>query len=481
MTSSTSPVSSPTSDPSPSPAAPTLAPDDIATLRAAATGPVFLPGDDGYAGELATYNLTVVHRPAVVVGATGPADVQAAIRFATARGLSVAILAAGHGSSVPSDGSVLVTVGRMNSLTVDATNRTARVEAGVRWGEVIEQAGKYGLAPLNGSSPTVSVIGYTLGGGLGPMGRKYGYAADHVRALDVVTADARVRHVTAETDPDLFWALRGAKGNFGVVTAIEFDLFPVARLYGGGLFFPGEQAAEVLYRYAEWTADLPEEMTSSVGLLHLPPLPFVPEPLRDRLVVHVRIAHLGSSGEGERLIAPLRALGPRIIDTVDEMPYTAIASVHADPVDPLPLYESGTLLRELAPETIDTILAFAGPEAASPLVLAEIRHLGGALGRPPVQPNAVGNRDAGYSFFAVAAGGPPQAQALVDYQRDFVDHLAPWTTGGRYLNFMFAHDTTPDQVRHAFDPDTYQRLVALKHRYDPANTFRVNHNIPPSH
>ncbi|MEV4629411.1 FAD-binding oxidoreductase [Micromonospora sp. NPDC049523] len=448
-------------------------------LRARVAGPVLLPGDDDFAGELATYNLTVVHRPAVVVGASGPEDVRAAVRFATDHGLAVAVLAAGHGSSVPSDGAVLVTVRRMQALTVDATARTARVEAGVRWAEVIEQAGKFGLAPLNGSSPTVSVIGYTLGGGLGPMGRAYGYAADHVRSLDVVTADGEIRHVTAETEPDLFWALRGAKGNFGVVTAIEFDLFPVARLYGGGLFFPGEQAVEVLYRYAEWTADLPEEMTSSVGLLHLPPLPFVPEPLRDRLVVHVRIAYLGTAAEGERLVAPLRDLGPRIIDTVAEMPYTAIASVHADPVDPLPLYESGALLRELTPETIDTILAFAGPEADSPLVLTEVRHLGGALGRPPAQPNAVGNRDAAYSFFAVAAGGPPQARALVDYQRDFVDHLTPWTTGRRYLNFMFAHDTTPDQVRHAFDPETYRRLGALKKRYDPANTFRINHNIPP--
>ncbi|MFG1992656.1 FAD-binding oxidoreductase [Actinoplanes sp. NPDC048988] len=447
----------------------------IADLRAGVTGPVLTPSDDGYANELHTYNLTVVHTPAVVVGAMNAADVQAAVRYAAALNLPVAVLGAGHGSSVPSADSVLVTTRRLTGLTIDEPARTARVEAGVVWADLIEQAGKLGLAALNGSSPTVTVVSYTIGGGLGPFGRKHGYAADHVTALEIVTADGELRRVTADSEPDLFWAVRGGKGNFGVVTALEFGLFPIRTFYGGGIFFPGELAGEVLHLFRRWTADLPEEMSASVGLLHLPPLPFVPEPLRDRPVAHLRITYLGDPAEGERLIAPFRALGEPVIDAVAELPYTAIASVHNDPVDPLPLYEHGALLRALPAEAVDEILRRTGP-----LILAEIRHLGGALARPPAVPNAVGNRDDTlYNVFLVAAGGPPDAEALHAHEQQLIDALAPWSTGRRYLNFMFAPDATPETAALAWSPADYPRLQGIKRRYDPANLFRVNHNIPP--
>ncbi|GIE76888.1 FAD-linked oxidase [Actinoplanes philippinensis] len=453
---------------------------NLDTLRAAVTGPVLLPGDEGWADELAGYNLTVVRSPAVVVGAAGAGDVQAAVRYAAANGLPVAVLGAGHGSSVSDAGSVLITTRRLTGLAVDEDARTARVEAGVRWAELVEETAKAGLAGLNGSSPTVTVVSYTLGGGLGPFGRKHGYAADHVTALDVVTADGELRHVTADTEPDLFWALRGGKGNFGVVVAIEFTLFPIRAFYGGGIFFPGELAGDVLHLFREWSRDLPEEMSASVGLLHLPPAPFVPEPLRDRLVAHLRITHLGSPSDGAVLVQPFRELGTPIIDTVGLLPYAAIASVHSDPVDPLPLYEHGALLRELPKEAVDTILELAGPDAASPLVLAEIRHMGGALSRAPETPSAVGNRDDTlYNVFLVAAGGPPDAAALHAYEQRLIDALAPWSTGRRYLNFMFAGDASPQAAALAFAPESWDRLVAVKRRYDPANLFRINHNIAP--
>ncbi|BCY08376.1 FAD-binding oxidoreductase [Actinoplanes sp. L3-i22] len=454
---------------------------NLDTLRATVAGPVLLPGDPGYADELATYNLTVVHTPAVVVGARTAADVQAAVRYAAGANLPVAILGAGHGSSVSDEGAVLITTRRLTGLVIDKEARTARVEAGVRWAEFIEEANKAGLAGLNGSSPTVTVVSYTLGGGLGPFGRKYGYAADHVTALDVVTADGELRHVTAASEPDLFWALRGGKGNFGVVIAIEFTLFPIPAFYGGGIFFPGELAADVLHLFQEWTQDLPEEMSASVGLLHLPPLPFVPEPLRDRLVAHLRITYLGSPSEGAVLVQPFRELGTPIIDAVGILPYAAIASVHNDPVEPLPLYEHGALLRELPKEAVDTVLKFAGPGSASPLVLAEIRHMGGALSRAPEVPNAVGNRDETlYNVFLVAAGGPPAAAALHGYEQELIDALAPWSTGRRYLNFMFAGDAAPGAAALAFAPESYERLTGIKRRFDPANLFRINHNIAPA-
>ncbi|MBB2940557.1 FAD/FMN-containing dehydrogenase [Actinoplanes lutulentus] len=453
----------------------------ITALQATVAGPVLLPGDASFAAEIATYNLTVVHTPAVVVGATSVADVQEAVRFAAVYNLPVAVLGAGHGSSVSSDGAVLITTRRLTGLSIDETAKTARVEAGVRWGEFVEQASKLGLAGLNGSSPTVTVVGYTLGGGLGPFGRKYGYAADHVTALDVVTANGELRHVTADSDPDLFWALRGAKGNFGVVVAIEFTVFPLQAFYGGGIFFPGELAGDVLHLFREWTQNVPEEMSASVGLLHLPAAPFVPEPLRDRVVVHLRIAYLGGPSDGALLVEPFRKLGTPIIDAVGPMPYAAVATIHNDPVDPLPVYEHAALLRELPAEAVDTLLRFAGPGSDSPLILAEVRHMGGALARTPEVPNAVGNRDQTlYSVFLVAAGGPPDAEALHAYEQQVIDALEPWSTGRRYLNFMFANDADPQTAALAYAPEAYERLTAIKRRFDPSNLFRINHNIPPA-
>jgi FAD/FMN-containing dehydrogenase len=327
----------------------------------------------------------------------------------------------------------------------------------------------------------VTVVSYTLGGGLGPFGRKYGYAADHVTAIEVVTADGRLRRVSADSEPDLFWALRGGKGNFGVVVAIEFDLFPIRSFYGGGIFFPGELSGKVLHLFREWAAEAPEEMSGSVGLLHLPPLPSVPEPLQDRFVAHLRIAHLGDPAEGERLVAPFRALGTPIIDGVGEMPYSSVAAVHNDPVDPLPLVEHGALLRELPAEAVDEFLRLAGPDTASPLALAEIRHMGGALARSPAIPNAVGNRDTTlFSVFLAAAGGPADAAALHGYEQTLINAMRPWSTGRRYLNFMFADDAEPQTAALAWSEQHYPRLREIKRRYDPANLFRINHNIPPA-
>jgi FAD/FMN-containing dehydrogenase len=207
------------------------------------------------------------------------------------------------------EGAVLITTGRMDGVEIDPAARTARVAAGAHWQQVVDAATPVGLAPLNGSSAKVGVTGYVLGGGLSPtMGRTYGWAADHVRAIEVVTADGTWRRATPTDEPHLFWALRGAKGNFGVVTAIEIDLFPVTTYFGGGLFYAGEHTAAVLHAYREWITTAPDELNSSVALLRLPPLPEVPEPLRGRLVVHVRVCHLGSVSDGERLVAPLRAV-----------------------------------------------------------------------------------------------------------------------------------------------------------------------------
>ncbi|MEH0927173.1 FAD-binding oxidoreductase [Micromonospora sp. CPCC 205558] len=441
---------------------------------------MLLPDDDGYDAECASYNLAAPQRPALVVGAKGIGDIQAAIRFAAEHGLPIAVLATGH-SAPSSAGTVLINTRRMDAVTIDVEARTARVEAGVRWQQVVEAAGKHGLAPLNGASPTVGVVGYTLGGGLSPIGRTFGFAADQVRRIELVTADGQLRVATATDEPDLFWALRGGKGApVGVVTALEFNLFPVSHIYGGGLFFTGDRASEVFTAWGRWTASVPDEMNSSIALLQLPPLPEVPEPLRGGMVVHVRIAYVGSAEEGERLIAPLRAIAPTLIDSVTEMPYTAIASIHADPPNPIPVQDRSGLLSEFTPELVDAIVTHAGPDAGSPLAIFELRLLGGALNRRPYSGNATDLQGAAFTCYAVGIGGPDQAEAIQAHLGRVFEGIRPWSTGRQFLNFLTAAEATPKAVAEAYLPETYGRLAEIKASYDPTNIFGGTPGIAPA-
>jgi FAD/FMN-containing dehydrogenase len=451
---------------------------EIAALAGRVRGEVFVPGDGGYGAELGGFQTAARHRSDVVIGAAGAEDVRAAVEFARARGLPVAVQGTGHALlSVASEGGVLVTTGRMDEVRVDASARTAWIEAGVRWEKVIHEAAPYGLAPLSGSAPFVGAVSYALGGGLGLLSRKYGYAADHVRALEVVTADGRLRRVTAESDPDLFWALRGGRDNFGVVTGMEVDLFPVGRVYGGGLFFDGGLAGEVFDAYLEWTATVPDEVGSSVALIPFPDVPQVPEAFRGRHVAHVRIAYTGDAEAGEKLVAPLRTVGPCLAQTLGEMPYAAAGSIHNEPDRPHAYTADNAMLGDLDAPAMRAILKLTGPDAPVPCVV-QLRHLGGALSRPPEVPNAVGHRDAGYLISVLSPlDGLDPGDVRSVHGRVF-EALAPRTVG-RCLNYMYGEKPTPEQVRTAYDPDDYRRLTELKAVHDPDNTFRLNHNIPP--
>ncbi|MEU0486118.1 FAD-binding oxidoreductase [Streptosporangium sp. NPDC006013] len=451
----------------------------VADLARRVRGPVLLPGQDGYDRERAGFNQAVDHHPALVVGAAEAADVQAAVGFAVEHGLPLAVQATGHGASIPADGALLISTRRMDGVRIDPRRRSARIEAGVRWQQVIERAAEVGLAPLNGSSPLVGAVSYTLGGGLPVLGRTHGWAADHVRGIEVVTADGRLRTATPDRYGDLFWALRGGKGNFGVVTSLEIGLVAVSRLYGGGLYFPGEAAGGVLHAWRRWTASVPEELTSSVALLRLPDLPDLPAPLRGRFVVHVRIAYLGSAARGEELLRPLREIGGRIADTVGDMPYRAVAAIHADPTEPTPYHERSMMLRELPGPAVDTLLELAGPGADCPIDMVELRHLGGALARTPEVPNATGNRAAAYSLSAVSPAGPQQTDEVTGYPELLLQRMTPWSTGRSFLNFLGGPDTA-GQVRDAYAPEDWARLTGIKAVYDPDNLFRINHNIPPT-
>jgi FAD/FMN-containing dehydrogenase len=444
------------------------------------SGPVFRPGDEGYDAERAVFNLSMEHHPELIVGATGPEDVAAAINYASARGLAVGVLTTGHGPSVPADGQVLISTRRMDEVHVDPVARTARVGAGVRWHQVLERTAPHGLAPLSGSSPNVGVVGYTLGGGIGPLGRSYGFAADRVLRVDIVDADGQLRQVSADSDPELFWALRGGGGNFGVVVGLEFELFPVSRLYGGGLFFPAEATAEVLHAYNQWAPTAPEEMSSSVLLITFPPIPQIPEPLRGRFVTHLRFAYTGTVEEGERLVEPLRRIGSQFLDTLGELPYTDAGAIYIDPVDPMPVSDSNIALRTLDAGAVETILSLAGPEADSPLAV-ELRQMGGAFARQPAVPNAVGGRDAAYLLFAVGVLMPGLEDAMRRAHEQLHEKMQPWATGGTLYNFCGMADADPERVKSSFAPGDYTRLAKAKATYDPNNTFRINFNIPPAH
>jgi FAD/FMN-containing dehydrogenase len=450
---------------------------EIDALARRVRGPVLLPGDDGYDVERTGFQTAVEQRPALVVGAEGAEDVRAAVEFASANGLPVGVRATGHGACPVAEGGLLITTRRMTGVRVDAEGRTAWLDAGVCWDQVIPETSRHGLAPLSGSAPHVGAVSYTLGGGLGLLARRYGYAADHVRAVEVVTADGALRQVTAETDPDLFWALRGGRDNFGVVTRLQVDLFPVTRLYGGGLFFDAEHVRDVLPAYRDWTATVPDELTSSVGMVPLPDLPVVPEPLRGRHVLHLRVAHTGDAAGGERLVAPLREVAPRLMDTLRDMPFAEAGSIYNDPTTPHGYHGNNVLLRELDGSALDAVLQEAGPGASVPCVV-DIRHLGGALARPPAVPNAVGHREARYILRVLSPVSGADVERVRAVHRRVFDAAAPWTIG-RSLNFVYG-ENAPEQVRSCYQPAEYRRLAELKAAYDPKNTFRRNHNIPPA-
>jgi UDP-N-acetylenolpyruvoylglucosamine reductase len=449
-------------------------------LAAAVSGPVLLPGEDGFVEEKATFNRAISHSPALIVGAVTAADVQAAVRFAAARQLAVAVLSTGHGPSLPvTEETVLITTRRMTGVVIDAVARIARVEAGACWQQVVDEAVEVGLAPLVGSSPTVGVTGYTLGGGLSvTMGRAKGWAADHVRAMDVVTADGRLRNVTADSETDLFWALRGAKSNFGVVTAIEFDLFPVEQLYAGGLFFSGEHAAEVLHAYQQFATKTPDELTSSIALIRMPDVPHVAEFMRGKLTVNVRFSYLGPSEAGEELIAPLRAAAPVVMDTVKVRPYSEFAQISPGSVEPVSSVEHFALLNELTPSTVDALVDVVGPAADTTINIVDIRQLGGALERPVVR-NAIQSHGAGFVIFTLTLIPPEQAASKRAAGLELIERLRPWLSERKCPNFLSPADASVGQTRKAYAPSTYERLQSIKGGYDAKNMFRFNHNIPP--
>ncbi|WP_406130291.1 FAD-binding oxidoreductase [Streptomyces sp. NBC_00989] len=454
-----------------------LGEDTVAELADRIEGSVFAPDDAGYGEAVAGFNLRSQQRPCLVVTAAGAADVRAAVAFAAARDIPVGVMATGHQPFPATDDFLLVTTRAMRTVEIDTERGVARVGAGAVWSDVVEPAQEEGLAPLNGSSPLVGVVGFTLGGGLSPfLGRSYGWAADHVVAIEVVTPDGELRRVTAEVEPELFWGLRGGRSNFGIVTELEIGLFPVTSFYGGGIYFPAEHVEAVVRAFPEVVRDAPDAFTCSVALLNFPPVPEIPEPLRGRFLAHVRVTHLGSDEDAEKLIAPFRAIGEGVIDTIGRHPYGAFALVHTDPADPFPYEEQGALLAELPAQAVESLVESAQLAAGGLVTVLEIRQLGGALADRPAAASPVAARDAGFNVWGATVGPPEVVDAGMAMLGGMVERLRPWSTGLAYTNFAGRDDRAED----VFTADDLERLRALKRHYDPRNLFRVsNHNVAP--
>lgn len=448
-------------------------------LQSRIDGQVLTAGDDAWDGSRQTFNLTHDQQPAAVVRVASAEDVAEAVRYAAEHGLRVAPQSTGHNAG-PIEGledSLLVRTDDLQEVSIDLAARRARVESGVRWGAVADPASAAGLAPLCGSSRDVGVTGYSLGGGIGWLGRKYGLQSNALTAVELVTADGELRRIDHDNETDLFWAVRGGGGNYGVVTALEFELFPVPELYAGALFFPYERASEVMHAWHEFvSAGLPDEITTVGRVVQVPPLPEIPEILRGKSFTILQAAYLGHEADGAELIRPLVELGPEM-NTFAMVSPDALGYLAMDPDAPLPYAGSSRTISDVSAAGIDAFVETAGPGSGSRLANVELRSLGGALGRKAPGQGARATLDGDYLMFAVGGVFSPEQYGEVLGQAEAVaEALTPWDSGTRYLNF----EEGVVEASMFFDADTWRLLRALRTHWDPNGLFLANHEIKES-
>lgn len=450
--------------------------DAVQQLGQQVKGSIFTAGEEGYEKTRWGFNLSNDQHPAVILVAQDAADVIAGVRFAAEAGLNIAVKSTGHGMQLPANDALLVVTSAMKGVSVNVEAQTVRAEAGAVWKDVVDVVSPHGLAPLLGSSPHVGVVGYTLGGGIGWLARKYGLAADSVRSIDVVTADGVLRRASPTENNDLFWGLLGGGGNFGVVTAIEFNLYPVATLYGGFLLYPGEPAHDALRFYRDWTKSLPDELTSSIAVIKIPDMPQMPDAIRGKTHIFMRAAYIGDASEGASYIQKWLDWNSPSQNTFREMPFSDVGTISNDPVDPTAGYGSNEMFDELSDEAISIIVRHA-TNKQSPIILHELRHAGGAVTRAAADSNAIGNREAQFFF---QLGGPlftPDAKAAsMAYIQQIKTDLQASLRGGVYLNFMSGSEAG-SRAKDAYLPETFDRLLALKAKYDPENQFRFSYQL----
>ena len=445
-------------------------------LRGLCAGAVHLPGDAGYDEARMPWNVAVDQRPAAVAYPASADEVSDVVRAAAACGLRVAPQGTGHnaGPLGPLDDVVLLRTSAMTGLHVDAEHKVARVEAGVLWLDVVEAAAAHGLAALHGSSPDVGVVGYSLGGGIGWYARQLGMATNSVLAVELVLGDGTQIRADETRHPDVFWAVRGGGGNFGIVTAMEFRLFDIETAYAGMLLWDQEHAEKVLRAWAAWAVDAPDCVTTSFRMLNLPPMPELPEFVRGRRLVVIDGAVLAEDEHAEEVLAGLRALQPEL-DTFTRVPATGLVRLHMDPEGPTPGVSASTILADLPDAAIETFLALTDRDSGSTLLAAELRQLGGALARPAEGAGALPTLDGQFVLLGVAIAISPEAGAQGHADAvALVDAMTSYSSGRDYLNVA----ETPVDVRGSFTPETWRRLKGVRSAVDPSGVLVANHRVP---
>jgi hypothetical protein len=442
----------------------------------AIAGRVATASDSDWDQVRLAWNLVADQRPEAVVFAESADDVAKAVGFAAANDLKVAGQGTGHGAAAlaPLEGTILLKTERMRGIEVDPDEQTARVEAGVLVAELSGAAGAHGLSSMPGSSPDVGVTGYTLGGGLSWLGRRYGFACNRVQAIELVSADGEQRTVDVENEPDLFWALRGGGGGYAIVTALQLRLLPIAEIYAGALLFPAELGGDAVRAYREWAAGVSDDVTSVVRFVTPPPIPDVPEPIRGRPLLTIDGACIGSQAEGEAIVAPLRELGETIMDTWGQIPAEGLCHIHMDPENPVPGIGEGMTIRELPDEAIEAFAGLAGPGSGSPLLLSELRHIGGALGRPDPDGGALTHLETEFAMYSVGMPMTPELGAAIPQHLEKIEQtMQPWAGEGSYYNFT-ERSCDADAILPA---DVCTRLAEVKRKWDPEGTIVANHSV----
>jgi FAD/FMN-containing dehydrogenase len=444
-------------------------------------GQLIQPGEDGYDDARAIYNAMIDRRPALIARPTGAADVMAVVNYARENELPISVSSGGHGVAgyAVCDDGVMLDLSLLKGVHVDRQSGTARAAGGVQWGEYDRETQAFGLHTPGGRVTTTGVGGFTTGGGYGWTSTKFGLTCDNLVSADVVTADGRLVTASESQNEDLFWGLRGGSGNFGVVTSFEYKLHPLGPLMlGGMLLFPLEQGEEAMAAFAEIVENAPDELATAAAMLTAPPEEFVPEHLHGKPVLGFIISYAGDPDEGAKVVAPLKAVGPAV-DLVGPMPYRALQSM----IDPMAQpgfrnYWRGLHLTGLNDDVLETFLRFP-TEGLYPLSFLILFQHGGAISRVPDDATAFSHRNAKFMLHPI---GCWELEADDERHRTWIEEVTeafePFETGGVYLNFT--PDEGEERVRAGYSADKWERLVALKQKYDPDNVFRFNQNIQPA-
>jgi FAD binding domain len=450
---------------------------DVQALDQHLKGSAVGPDAETWDQDRQAWNLSADQHPVAVAYVESPDDVSAVIAYARENGLGVGAQGTGHGAGGrgPLDGSILLRTDRMKGIEIDSGNGTGRYEAGVLWMEANPKANEHGLANLSGSAPDIGIVGYTTGGGFGWIARKHGLCCNSVRAIEAVTADGEQRRVDADNEPDLFWAMRGGGGSFAIVTAIEYDLVELPKVFAGSAIYPAdERSAEIMHAFFDWAAEAPDDVTSIARFLHLPPLPDVPEPLRDKPLITLGACYAGPQSEGEELVAGIRGLGETVMDTFEEMQPKGLPAVHMEPDEPVPGFVDTTSLGECPAEAIDAWIEATGPESGSPLLSSELRQCGGALAEPADRGGALSHLEAEYVWAGIGLPMEPEMGEAINERIDStIQALEPWSTETGYFNFS----DRPRGIEKIFAADTLERLREVKGRYDPDGLISANHTV----